>query len=235
MLLGILDLEKVSVEDIMIPCNEIVGIDLEQEWDAILAQLTTSQHTRLPLYHGHMDSVEKIVHVRDVLNRLAEQDLNKDVLYDIAEPVYFVPESTHLHAQLLNFRKEQKRSALVVNEYGDILGLVTLEDILEEIVGEFTTDIAAMSRDIHPQADGSYLIDGSASLRDINRTMLWELPQDGPKTLSGLIIEYLETIPEPGTGMRINGYPIEVVKVKANMVKTARLLPHLRLTHPAET
>ena len=228
MLLNILDLENVTVEDIMIPRNEIAGIDLDGDMDEILRLLTTSQHTRLPIYRENIDHVLGIIHLRNALHLIAEDRLSKESLQGIAREAYFVPEGTSLHTQLLNFQRQKRRIALVVDEYGDILGLVTLEDILEEIVGEFTTDAASTLRDIHPQEDGSFLIDGGASVRELNRLMEWELPTDGPKTLNGLIIEHLESIPEPGTSLLIAGYPVEIVQTSANAVKTAKINPKLR-------
>lgn len=228
MLLKVLDLEKATVEDIMIPRNEILGIDLNEDWDEILEQLTNSQHTRLLLYKDSLDDVVGIIHLRKALNLLANEKLNKATLLEAAEPLYFIPESTSLNVQLINFRREKCRSGLVVNEYGDIQGLVTLEDILEEIVGEFTTDVAAMtSKDIHPQADGSYLVDGSMNIRDLNRILDCNFSTKGPRTLSGLITEYLEMIPPPNTALRLNDYPMEVMQIKDNMIKTVRILPKL--------
>lgn len=233
MLLNILDLENVTVEDIMIPRSEIIGIDLEGDVDEILRLLTTSQHTRLPIYRENIDHVLGIIHLRNALHLIAHNRLTKESLQGIAREAYFVPEGTSLHTQLLNFQRQKRRIALVVDEYGDILGLVTLEDILEEIVGEFTTDAASTLRDVHPQDDGSFLVDGGASVRELNRLMEWELPTDGPKTLNGLIIEHLESIPEPGTSLLIAGYPVEIVQTSANTVKTARIHPGMRRRHNA--
>ena len=229
MLLSILDLENITVDDIMVPRSEIVGIDLDGDLDDILRLLTTSQHTRLPLYRDSVDQrVEGIIHIRNAIHLIAQNRLDKTTLAEIAQPPYFVPQGTPLNTQLLNFQRQKHRIALVVDEYGDILGLVTLEDILEEIVGEFTGDAAATVRDIHPQPDGSYLIDGSAHVRELNRLMEWELPTAGPKTLNGLILEHMEFIPEPGTSLMIAGYPIEVVQTATSAVKTARIYPALR-------
>lgn len=228
MLLSILDLEKVTIEDIMIPRNEIVGIDIEAEDQDILNQLTRSQHTRLPVYRDDIENVLGFIHTRNALRLLTGDKVTKDSLLKITREAYFIPEGTPLHTQLLNFQREKRRIALVVDEYGDIQGLVTLEDILEEIVGEFTTDAAAAIRDIHPQEDGTFLVDGAAYIREINRMMKWELPTDGPKTLNGLIIEYLESIPEAGTSVRIAGYPIDIVQTTANAIKTVRIHPELR-------
>jgi Mg2+/Co2+ transporter CorB len=228
MLLSILDLENVTVEDIVIPRSEIVGIDLDDNLDEIMRLLTTSQHTRLPIYRENIDHVLGIIHVRNALHLIAQKNLTKESLQDIAREAYFVPEGTSLHTQLLNFQRQKRRIALVVDEYGDILGLVTLEDILEEIVGEFTTDSSTTLRDIHPQEDGSFLVDGSLTVRELNRLTDWGLPTDGPKTLNGLIIEHMEFIPEQGTSLLIAGYPVEIVQTSANAVKTAKIYPALR-------
>jgi Mg2+/Co2+ transporter CorB len=234
MLLSILDLEKVSVDDIMVPRNEIDGIDLEDSENNILEQLASSQHTLLPVYRGDIDTIVGVLHLRRVVAELKYASLSKERLLGWAQEPYFVPAGTPLDTQLRNFQRHQRRIGLVVDEYGDIQGLVALEDILEEIVGEFTTDPAAQISDVFSQADGSYLIDASASIRDLNRTMHWELPVDGPKTLNGLILEYLETIPQAGTSLLIAGYPVEVVQTKENAVKTVRIKPHLRRPKRAE-
>ncbi|HEY9148878.1 MAG TPA: HlyC/CorC family transporter [Gammaproteobacteria bacterium] len=226
MLLSILDLEKVTVEDIMIPRNEIGGIDLDDDWEAILNQISTSQHTRLPVYRGDINNVQGIVHLRNVLALQRNNTLEREDLMKVMREAYFIPEGTPLNTQLLNFQNQRKRIGLVVDEYGDIQGLVTLDDILEEIVGEFTTDPSATtSKDIHPQEDGSFLVDGSANIRELNRVMHWNLPTEGPKTLNGMITEYLETIPEAGTSMLLGGYPIEIVQTGSSSVKTVRIDP----------
>lgn len=228
MLLSILDLQKVTVEDIMVPRSEIIGIDLEQDWKTILQQLTTTEHTRLPIYRENIDQVQGVLHLRRALNLMAQNRLSKHTLLEIADEVYFVPEGTPLNTQLINFRQEKRRSGFVVDEYGDIEGLITLEDILEEIVGEFTTNLATASKDIQRQKDGSYLVAGNVTVRELNRTMKWELPIRGPKTLNGLIIEYLEALPSAGVCMRLGGYPIEIAEVEENTVKIARIWPKLR-------
>lgn len=223
MLLSILDLEKVNVEDIMVPRNDVIGIDLDHDWDDILQLLTQTQHTRLPIYRGSIDQVQGMLHLRRALNLLANQTLNKNSLMMVADPMYFVPKGTSLNQQLLNFQREKCRSGLVVDEYGDIQGLVTLEDILEEIVGEFTTSLQPANKGITPQEDGSYFIDGSITIRELNRLLGVHFSTEGPKTLNGLITEHLETLPEAGICLRIDGYPLEIIAVEENLVKTARI------------
>ncbi|MGD8558120.1 MAG: HlyC/CorC family transporter [Gammaproteobacteria bacterium] len=226
MLTNILDLERVTVNDIMIPRNEIVGIDLDDDWDDIVKQIINSRHTRLPVYRSDINNVIGLLHVRNTLEMLTKPESSKTDLMPHIRDAYFVPENTALNTQLLQFQRQRRRIGLVVDEYGDVEGLVTLEDILEEIVGEFTSDPSHSIRDIHAQDDGTYLIDGSASIRELNRTMNWNLPTDGPKTFNGLILEQMEEIPEPGTSILIAGYPIEIVQTKDNGVKVARFDPN---------
>ncbi len=233
MLLNILDLEKVTVDDIMVPRNEIVGIDLEKDWATIVTQLTESQHTKLPVYEGDINHIVGMLHLRRVLKLFERPDqFNKEALREMVREPYFVPEGTQLQTQLFNFQREKHRIAMIVDEYGDILGLVTLEDILEEIVGEFTTNPANTTSDIHLQEDGSYLVDGTVSIRELNRLLTWNLPTDGPKTLNGLIIEYLEHIPDPGTSLRLADYPMDVVQTTQNAVKMVRIDPQWQQIKP---
>ena len=228
MLLSILDLEKVTVDDIMVPRNEIIGIDLEDEWSDIIKQLAETQHTRLPVFEGDIDHLVGIIHIRRALRFFHMEDTSKDDFKKIIREAYFVPMGTPLNTQLLNFQRERRRNAMVVNEYGDILGLATLEDILEEIVGEFTTDPSTSRKDVQTKEDGSYLIDGSITVRELNKILNWQLPTEGPKTLNGLIIEYLEHIPEPGTSMLLSDYPIEIIQTTRNSVKTVLIDPNWR-------
>ncbi len=228
MLVGILDLEKATVEDIMVPRAEIIGIDLEDDWGTILKQLSTSQHTRLPIYYNDIDGVVGMVHMKNILHHHTRGDLSTEILIQLANKPFFVPEGTSLNNQLLHFQKNKHRIGLVVDEYGDILGLVTLEDILEEIVGKFTTDASITSPDIHKQNDSSYLVTGTANIREINRAMKWSLPTDGPKTINGLVLEHLESIPVPGTSLLIDHYPFEIVQTAENAVKMVRILPRLQ-------
>ncbi len=223
MLLSILDLETVSVDDIMVPRSDIMGIDLEDDWHETLKLITNLSYTRIPVYSGNIDNLVGVASMRKILPLLLDDDFTSESLVDLTREGYFIPEGTPLTTQLLNFRKNRRRIAFVVDEYGDIQGLVTIEDILEEIVGEFTTDPSALYQDFYQDADGSYLIDGSTHIRDINRNLGVLLPSHGPRTLNGLILEHMEFIPEAGTSVKIDGYPIEIMQVKNNMVKTARL------------
>lgn len=223
MLLSILDLEKVSVDDVMVPHNEIVGIDLDDSMQEIVAVIRQSSHTRLPVYRDTIDDVVGILHLRRLASFAVDDTFSKEVLQDMLDEPYFVPEGTPLSTQLMQFQKSQQRFALVVDEYGDIQGVVTLEDILEEIVGEFTATPAGDDDDMVKETDNTWLVRGTANIREMNRVMNWNLPTDGPKTLNGLILEYLETIPEPGTSLTIDGYPIEILEATGNRVRSARI------------
>ncbi|MEX0731655.1 MAG: HlyC/CorC family transporter [Aquisalimonadaceae bacterium] len=225
MLVNILDLEKATVEDIMVPRNDIVGVDVNDDWDDIVNQLSGSQHTRLPVYRDSIDDVIGILHLRQVIANLVKGSLDEKALLTQVQDPYFIPEGTQLQTQLVNFQRNRRRIGMVVDEYGDIMGLVTLEDILEEIVGEFTTDPAAGSRHLRPQPDGSYVAQGNISIRELNRALDWGLPTDGPKTLNGLVMEHLQAIPEPGISMLIHGFPVTIVQTHENRVKTAQIMP----------
>ena len=228
MLVGILDLEQVTVDDIMVPRNEINGLDLDDPEPELLEQVLNSQHAQLPIFTGDINAVEGVVHVRRLLGPIQHGEFDKGKVTGAAKEPYFTPVGTPLSMQLRAFQSRQERIGLVVDEYGDVQGLVTLEDILEEVVGEFTTDPADISADVHPQEDGTYLIDGSATVRELNRTMKLNLPEDGPKTLNGLILEHLEAIPESGTSVLLDGYPVEIVQTTEHAVKTARVNPARR-------
>ncbi len=223
MLINILDLEKVTVDDVMVPHNEIIGIDLDDNLDKISAVIRTSEHTRLPIYRDDIDRVVGVMHLRRLANLTSHAQFDKGDIEALADEPYFVPEGTPLSTQLVQFQRSKQRFALVVDEYGDIQGIVTLEDILEEIVGEFTTVPAGDDNGITREADGRYLVNGTTNIREMNRVMNWTLPTDGPKTLNGLILEYLETIPSPGTCLKIDDYPIEIVQSDDNRVQTARV------------
>lgn len=223
MLLNILDLEKATVSDIMVPRGDVLGIDIDDDMDKILDDISSSQHTRLPVYREDLDNALGVLHMRSVGKLIKVENLNKAMLVQETIDPYFIPESTPLHTQLFNFQKKKLRMAMVVDEYGAIKGIVTLEDILEEIVGEFTTDLAASSKDIHQQQDGSYLIDGATSIREINRTLGWELDSGGAKTLNGMLMEILQSIPESSVGIELDGYYAEIIQIKDNVIRTVHM------------
>lgn len=225
MLLGVLELDNITVDDIMVPRGEVQGINIDDDLPDIEKQLRRTQHTRLPVYRGELNDCIGILHVRNSTRFLGKPDVTKsEILQYVREP-YFVPEGTTLPTQLVQFQKLKRRFGLVVDEYGDVQGIVTLEAILEEIVGEFTTNISDTHKEILRQPDGSWMIDGGTTIRDINRLLHWQLPMTGPKTLNGLIIETLETIPESALSLRIGDYRIEVLQMKENAVKSARVIP----------
>ena len=229
MLVSILDLEQVKVEDVMVPRNDIVAIDVNDDWKIIMRQLTHAQHTRVLLYRENIDDTVGFIHARDALRLLTKEQFTKATLLRAVREIYYIPEGTSLNVQLLKFQQAKERIGIVVDEYGDIQGLVTLEDILEEVVGDFTTSMTpTLSENVHAQQDGSYLVDGSANIRDLNKEMSWDFPIDGPKTLSGIIIEYLEDIPKEKVSLRLAGYPIEIVEVNDNMIKLARIMPEFK-------
>ena len=222
MLISILDLEKVTVDDVMVPHNEIIGVDLDDDPAAIEKTITGSEHTRLPVFRDNIDNVVGILHMRRLAN-LAQQSFDRHSLTKLLDEPYFVPEGTPLSTQLVQFQRRRQRVALVVDEYGDIQGIVTLEDILEEIVGEFTTDPADLDDDVVRESTDTYLVDGTANIRELNRSQNWDLPTDGPKTINGLILEMLETIPDPRTCLKIAGYPIEIIECDDTRIRKVRV------------
>ncbi len=226
MLVNILDLEKVKVSDIMIPRNEVIGINISDDISTIMQTIKNCHHTRIPVFEDNIDNVVGILHMRSVARLIDMDSVSKTDILELTRSSYFVPETTSLHTQLINFQKKKRRIAVVVDEYGDMQGIVTLEDILEEIVGNFTTSMADETDDIHPQKDGSYLIDGSANIREINRALDWDLPTDGSKTLNGLLTDILESIPENNVAIQLPYYRAEVLQVKDNMIKNVRIWPH---------
>jgi len=220
MLISILDLEKVTVDDVMVPHNEIINLDDEpEEIELIINQCV---HTRIPVYQDNIDKVVGILHMRRLAN-LARPSFDKNAFVELLEEPYFIPEGTPLSTQLVQFQRRRQRIALVVDEYGDIQGIVTLEDILEEIVGEFTTDPGDDVEDAVRDGADTWLVNGAANIRELNRAQNWSLPTDGPKTLNGLIVEMLETIPEPTTCLKISGYPLEILATDDNRVRTVRV------------
>jgi len=233
MLISILDLERVTIDDVMVPHNEIIGIDLDDDDADIEKTISESQHTRLPVYRDNIDKVIGILHLRRLAN-LARKHFDKDTLQELLTEPYFVPEGTPLSTQLVHFQHRRERIAMVVDEYGDIQGIVTLEDILEEIVGEFTTDPADDVDDVVKVNADTFLVDATVNIRELNRSQGWDLPTDGPKTLNGLIVELLETIPEASTCLKINGYPIEIIESDENRIRSVRVGERLPLESGAE-
>ncbi|MCO4756564.1 MAG: HlyC/CorC family transporter [Oceanospirillaceae bacterium] len=223
MLLGVLELSEVTVNDIMVPRNEVIGIDLDEEIDQIIQQLSMTPHTRLPVYRGELNKVVGILHMRNLAQVFHQGTISKAAILQVITEPYFIPESTPLQTQLLHFQKQGRRMGLVVDEYGDIEGIVTLEDILEEIVGELSNDNKEDNQDIHPQEDGSYFVDGSAYIRDVNKALEWDLPTDGPKTINGLVTETLESIPDANVCMRLGRYQLETLQISDNLIKTIRV------------
>lgn len=227
MLLSVLDLEKVSVDDIMIPRSEIVGIDINDDWKSIERQLRSSPHSRIVLYRESLDDAIGMLRVREAWRLMSEkQEFTKEMMLRAADEIYYVPEGTPLNIQLVKFQRNKKKVGLVVDEYGDIQGLVTVEDILEEIVGDFTTSMSpTLAEEVRPQNDGSVIIDGSASVREINKAFNWTLPEDEARTVNGMILEELEEIPITGTRVRIRQYDIDILDVQENMIKQVKILP----------
>ena len=222
MMLNILALEEVSVDDIMVPRNEVYGVDLDDEDDDILRCIQTSSHTRLPVWREDINNIVGVLHLRNISKIIDKQGLDRVALEREMEPPYYIPEGTPLNTQLMNFQQKKLRLAVVVDEYGEVMGLVALEDILEEIVGEFTSNMAESEESIFAQRDGSYIIAGTATIRDINKSLEWRLPTDGPKTISGLILEYLESFPDASAGLSIDNYRLEILELEGNVVRAVR-------------
>jgi Mg2+/Co2+ transporter CorB len=227
MLISILDLEHVTVNDIMVPRSEITGIDINDDWKSISRQLAHSPHGRIVLYRDQIDEVVGMLRLRESYRLMLEKnEMTKETLLRAADEIYFIPEATPLNSQLLKFQRNKERIGLVVNEYGDIQGLITLEDILEEIVGEFTTSMApSLAEEITPQPDGSFMIEGSANIRDINKGLKWDLPTDGPRTLNGLILEHLEEIPETDINLEIDNHNMKIITVEENKINLVKVFP----------
>ncbi|MFZ2407486.1 MAG: HlyC/CorC family transporter [Methylobacter sp.] len=221
MLMGILELESATVEDIMTPRNEIIGIDLELPIEDIVSLIKNSPHTRLPVYKTSIDRIIGFIHLRKILVQINREDFDKQSIINCLDKPSFIPESAPVHNQMHRFKHEKIRIGLVVDEYGDVQGLVTLDDLLQEIVGELITEDVT----VRAQNDGSYLVDANITIRELNRVMQWSLPTEGPKTLNGLIIEFMETIPETGTGIKLHEYLLEIVKRDENSVKLVKFLP----------
>ena len=227
MLLSVLDLEKVSVDDIMVPRNEIVGIDINDDWKSIVRQLTHSPHGRIVLYRDSLDDTISMLRLREAYRLMTEKkEFTKELMLRATDEIYYIPEGTPLSTQLVKFQRNKKKVGLVVDEYGDIQGLVTVEDILEEIVGDFTTSMSpSLAEEVTPQNDGSVLIDGSANVRELNKAFNWQMPEDEARTINGMILEALEEIPASGTRVRISQYDIDILDVQDNMIKQVRVIP----------
>jgi Mg2+/Co2+ transporter CorB len=225
MLLNLFDLQSITVEDVMIPRSQMEALDIEAPAEQLHRQIATCNHTRLPVYKGRLDEILGVVHVRKVLNLSEGRQIDADAIREIMRDPYFIPLGTPLLTQLQNFQEHQDRIGLVVDEYGELMGLVTIEDIIEEIIGEFTTQSPMQTARFKRLEDGSIVVEGGSLLRDLNRKLGYRFPLDGPKTLNGLILEHLQTIPEPGTSLKLAGYPLEILQTQDRVVKSVRLLP----------
>lgn len=223
MLLNILDLDAITVDDIMVPRQEIEGLDLDRSWAENLAVIQASSHDRLPVYREDVDNIVGVARIRDLLPELVRGELTQATLLERIREPYFVPEGTPLTKQLLNFQQYRRRSAFVVDEYGDVQGLITTQDIVNELVGELDRDATALDLGVTKESERSYVVDASANIRQLNRVMNWNLPTDGPKTLNGLIVEQLETIPATGTGVTVANYPIEILDTSEHGIKRVRV------------
>ncbi|MEN4979134.1 HlyC/CorC family transporter [Erwinia billingiae] len=227
MLLSVLDLEKVNVDDIMVPRNEIAGININDDWKSIVRQLTHSPHGRIVLYRDSLDDTISMLRVREAYRLMTEKkEFTKEVMLRAADEIYYVPEGTPLNVQLVKFQRNKKKVGLVVDEYGDIKGLVTIEDILEEIVGDFTTSMSpTLAEEVVPQNDGSVLVEGSANIRELNKAFNWTLPEDEARTVNGMILEEIQDIPLPNTRVKVGNYAIDILDVQENMIKQVRIIP----------
>ena len=234
MLLGILDLERVTVNHIMVPRNDIVSLNLEDDLEKLIDQIIKTEHTRLPVHNGNLNELHGFLHMRSVnrLLRTGEESLTKEAIKRFAKDKYFVPSRTPLNMQLVNFQKNRLRIGMVVDEYGEVEGLVTLDDILEEIVGEFTTNLVPQEEEITPQGNGSYVIDASVTILEINRATDWELPIDGPTTLNGLLLERLERFPDGKASIRLGDYYFEILTMSEKMITTVRAWRRKSAPHP---
>lgn len=222
-LLNLLEIGAITVDDVMVPRNQIEGMDIDLPLEELAQQISTAHHRRVVVYQDQLDNVIGTLRVRHALTLIQRDELTRDSLREIIREPYFVPSATPLLAQIQNFQEHEDRVSLVVDEYGEIMGLVTLDDILEEIIGEFTTHSPLMARGLHPQPDGSYVIEGGTLLRELNRKLGFSFPLDGPKTLNGLILEHLQDIPEPNTSVRIAGQPLEIVQTQDRVIKSVRV------------
>ncbi len=224
MLISVLELDKVSVDEVMTQRSEVIGIDINQPIENILSNLQNNQKDFLPVYDESLDDLRGVIDLYGITAFLSNEDKSIESLIESLEEAYFIPENTPLSTQLFNFQKNKKTVAVIIDEYGSVKGLVTIKDVLEEIVGELATDIDRETVEIMEQKDGSYLIDASIPLRELNKKLNWQLPINGAKTLNGLIIDQVETIPEDNIKIEIGNYAIETVLIRNNMIKIARVL-----------
>ncbi len=222
-LLNLLEIGAITVDDVMVPRNQIEGVNIDLPLEELTQQISTAHHRRVVVYQDQLDNVIGTLRVRHALTLIQREELTHESVRGMIREPYFVPSSTPLLSQIQNFQEHQDRVSLVVDEYGEIMGLVTLEDILEEIIGEFTTQSPLMARGLHPQPDGSYVVEGGMLLRELNRKLGFDFPLDGPKTLNGLILEHLQDIPEPNTSVRIAGHPLEIVQTQDRVIKSVRV------------
>lgn len=227
MLIGILDLEKATAEDIMVPRNEVTGIDLQAPYDDIEDFLENTHFTRILVFDGSIDNIVGTIHSRRCLHLALKKRLSKESIRKHCKAPYYIPEGTPLSTLMINFQRDRRRIGMLVDEYGDLQGLVSFANLVEEIVGEFTTDPTASIKDAYRQEDGSYMVSGLANVRELVKSTGWKLPLDGPKTVNGLILEYLESIPEANIGLLLSGYPVEIMQVEDNMVRVVRFQPAL--------
>ncbi len=224
MLLRILELENITVEDVMVPRSQIEAIDLEDDWDDIVIQLSNSPHTRIPVYEGTLDNIVGLIHVRKLLYLIHTEKLDKESFREVLRLPFYIPEGSKLSEQLLGLQSNRRQTGLVVDEYGEITGLITVEEILEEIVGEFTELIPGQDMEIHVEDDGNLIVPGNANIRELNRKMNWDLPTDGPKTLNGLILEEIESIPATGTVFELEGLKMQILQAQETAVVVVRIL-----------
>ncbi|HSH54316.1 MAG TPA: CNNM domain-containing protein [Methylotenera sp.] len=228
-LLNLFDLEKITVDDVMTAHTMVETIDFDSPLEDILQHISSSHHTRLPVRQGEQEEIIGILHIRKVINQLRsyqlDNELNKDILREVIVEPYFIPSGTPLYTQIQQFQENQQRIALIVDEYGEFKGLITLEDILEEVIGDFTTQSPSRFGSYRKETDGSWLVDGSSSLRDLNKKLNLQLPLDGPRTLNGLILEYFEDIPEPNTSLKIGTHTLEIVQTQDRIVKSVKIFP----------
>ena len=224
MLLNLVDIERIAVNDVMIPRNQIEALDIKAPMELLREQLATCHHTLLPVYESELDNIIGILHVRRALSLMQREEFSEADLREVLQDAYFIPSDTSLLSQLQHFQERHLRLGLIVDEYGELLGLVTLENIMEEIVGDFTTQSPARTGKFMRQLDGSMFVEGGTLLRDLNRKMGMHFPLDGAKTLNGLILDHLQDIPEAGTSVKISGYPIEIIQMQDRVVKVARVV-----------